>query len=67
MATKALLVRLEAKAGKENDVAEFLRSALPLVENEPDTRPWFAVRFGPSTGAAHFAAFAITRRISGLK
>jgi hypothetical protein len=49
MATKALLVRLEAKAGKENDVAEFLRSALPLVENEPDTRPWFAVRFGPST------------------
>lgn len=49
MATKALLVRLEAKPGKESAVEEFLCSALPLVEQEPDTKPWFAVRFGPST------------------
>jgi quinol monooxygenase YgiN len=49
MATKALLVRLEAKPGKESAVEEFLVSALPLVEQEPDTKPWFAVRFGPST------------------
>jgi quinol monooxygenase YgiN len=49
MATKALLVRLEAKPGKESAVAEFLVSAHPLVEQEPDTKPWFAVRFGPST------------------
>jgi quinol monooxygenase YgiN len=49
MATKALLVRLEAKPGKEDAVEEFLRSALPLVEQEPGTKPWFAVRFGPST------------------
>ncbi|MFQ6392528.1 putative quinol monooxygenase [Nocardia sp. KC 131] len=49
MTTKALLVRLEAKPGKENAVEEFLRSALPLVEQEPGTKPWFAVRFGPST------------------
>ena len=47
MATKALLVRLEAKPGKEEAVEEFLRSALPLVEQEPGTKPWFAVRFGP--------------------
>jgi quinol monooxygenase YgiN len=49
MATKALLVRLEAKPGKERAVEEFLLTALPLVEREPDTKPWFAVRFGPST------------------
>jgi quinol monooxygenase YgiN len=49
MATKALLVRLEAKPGKEKAVEEFLRSALPLVEQEPGTKPWFAVRFGPSS------------------
>jgi Domain of unknown function (DUF1931) len=49
MATKALLVRLEAKSGKEDAVEEFLLSALPLVEQEPGTKPWFAVRFGPST------------------
>jgi hypothetical protein len=30
-------------------VRPFLRSALPLVEQEPGTRPWLAVRFGPST------------------
>ncbi len=49
MATKALLVRLEAKPGKEDAVEEFLLSALPLVEQEPGTKPWFAVRFGPSS------------------
>jgi quinol monooxygenase YgiN len=49
MATKALLVRLEAKPGNERAVEEFLVSALSLVEQEPGTRPWFAVRFGPST------------------
>ncbi|MBJ7291541.1 antibiotic biosynthesis monooxygenase [Williamsia sp.] len=49
MANKALLVRLEAKPGKEGAVEDFLRSALPLVEQEPGTKPWFAVQFGPST------------------
>src|SRR5258708_802673 len=49
MASKALLVRLEAKPGQEDAVREFLLSALPLVEQEPGTAPWFAVRFGPST------------------
>ena len=45
----ALLVRLEAKPGKEDAVAEFLRSALPLVQAEPATTAWFAIRMGPST------------------
>jgi quinol monooxygenase YgiN len=31
-------------------VEEFLFSALPLVEQEPGTKPWLAVRFGPSFG-----------------
>ncbi|MFY2787793.1 putative quinol monooxygenase [Rhodococcus sp. KRD162] len=49
MVTKALLVRLEAKPGMADAVKDFLRSALPLVEQEPGTRPWLAVQFGPST------------------
>jgi quinol monooxygenase YgiN len=44
--TKALLVRLEAKPGKEAAVEEFLISALPLFEREPGTKPWSAIRFG---------------------
>ncbi len=49
MATKALLVKLEAKPGQEDAVKQFLLSALPLVEQEPGTKPWLAVQFGPST------------------
>jgi quinol monooxygenase YgiN len=46
MVTRGLLVRLEAKHGKETEVEEFLRSALPLVRQEPATTAWFAIRFG---------------------
>jgi quinol monooxygenase YgiN len=46
MSHTGLLVRLDAKPGKEQDVEEFLRSALPLVEQEDGTTAWFAVRFG---------------------
>jgi quinol monooxygenase YgiN len=44
-----LLVRVEAKEGKEDEVAQFLESALPLAQDEPDTIAWFAIRLGPST------------------
>jgi len=44
-----LFVRLESKAGKEKEVADFLRSALPLVQAEPQTSVWFAIQMGPST------------------
>jgi len=47
----AILARLEAKPGKENIVAEFLASALPLAQAEPRTIHWFAVRLGPSSFA----------------
>ena len=49
MVTVGLLVRLEARPGKEADVEQFLRSGLTLVEDEPATTAWFAVRLGPST------------------
>ena len=45
----ALLVRLDAKPGKEAAVAEFLRQAEPLVEQEPATTSWFALQLGPSS------------------
>jgi quinol monooxygenase YgiN len=49
MVKVGLLVRLEAKPGKEADVENFLRGALPLVQQEPGTTAWFAIRLGPST------------------
>ena len=49
MVSVALSVRLQAKPGKETEVEQFLRDAQPIVDNEPDTVAWFAVRFGPST------------------
>jgi quinol monooxygenase YgiN len=44
MVKVALLARLVAKAGKEEEVASFLASALPLAEKEPATTVWFALR-----------------------
>ncbi len=49
MVKLALLVRLEAKPGKEQEVADFLAGALPLAQQEPATTAWFALRMGPST------------------
>jgi quinol monooxygenase YgiN len=49
MVTKALFVRLEAKPGREADVESFLRGGLSIVEQEPATTVWFAVRIGLST------------------
>lgn len=53
----ALWVELRAKPGKENEVAEFLKLALSLVEAEPETNSWFALRLGPS-GFGIFDTFA---------
>ena len=49
MVTLALLVRLEAKPGKEAEVESFLKGGLAVVQEEPDTTAWFAIRMGPST------------------
>jgi quinol monooxygenase YgiN len=45
----ALWVMLEAKAGKEAEVEKFLRSGLAIVEREPATTTWYAIRIGPTT------------------
>ena len=51
MSKVALYVPLESKPGKEKEVAEFLKSALPLVNAEPGTVSWFAIQEGPSSFA----------------
>ena len=49
MVTVGLLVRLEAKPGKEAEVESFLKSGLAIVQEEPETTAWFAIRMGQST------------------
>ena len=45
----ALFARLEAKAGKETEVAKFLEAGLALANQEATTPIWFALRLGPTT------------------
>lgn len=61
MVTVGLFVPLEAKPGKEREVEGFLEGGLSLVEEEPDTTAWFAVRLGPSK----FAIFDVFPDDSG--
>ena len=49
MVKVALFVRLQAKPGKEQEVASFLEGGLSVVQDEPATTAWFALRLGPST------------------
>ncbi len=49
MVNVALSVVVHAKPGKEQDVADFLRSARPIVEQEEGTQAWFALQFDAST------------------
>ena len=57
MLTRSLFARLEAKPGKEDEVAAFLRQGLQLAQKETTTPLWFALRLGPTTFAI-FDAFA---------
>lgn len=57
MVRVALLVRLEAKPGKEAEVAQFLKDGLELANQEATTPLWFALKLGPSTFGI-FDAFA---------
>jgi len=57
MVRVALFVRLQAKPGKEADVARFLESGLALANQEATTPIWFALRLGPATFGI-FDAFA---------
>ncbi len=44
----ALVVRLIAKSGKEEEVGSFLASAQPLAQSESFTPAWFALRTAPN-------------------
>jgi quinol monooxygenase YgiN len=57
MISLGLFVRLEAKPGKEKEVAAFLKQGLELANQEATTPLWFALRLGPSTFGV-FDAFA---------
>jgi quinol monooxygenase YgiN len=57
MVKVGFLVRLVAKPGKEEEVAAFLSSALPMAEAEPSTVVWFALRLSKSEFGI-FDAFA---------
>ena len=57
----ALFARLEAKPGKEAEVAAFLEQGLALANKEATTPLWFALRMGPTT----FAVFDSFRDESG--
>lgn len=46
MVTKALVVKLTAKAGMEDEVAVFLTGALELANQEAGTPIWLALRTG---------------------
>lgn len=48
MVKKALFVLLEAKPGKEAAVETFLNSGLGLVNEEPMTITWYALKFSDS-------------------
>jgi quinol monooxygenase YgiN len=49
MVKSALWVKLEAKPGKEKEVEAFLNSGLPIVNQEPATIAWFAIKADPQT------------------
>ena len=57
MVSIGLFVRLEAKPGKEKEVAAFLKQGLQMANQEATTELWFGLRLGPSTFAI-FDAFA---------
>jgi len=47
--TVGVLLTIEAKPGREEDVANLFAGARSIVQGEPDTVAWFALRLGPST------------------
>jgi len=49
MVTVGLLAILNARPGKEDELASFLAGALPLAQAEDDTIAWFAVKIDGTT------------------
>jgi quinol monooxygenase YgiN len=44
-----ILVLLEAKPGKEQELGDFLKSAQPMAVAELATTTWYAVKLGPAS------------------
>jgi quinol monooxygenase YgiN len=57
----AVLAMLYARSGREKEVEHFLKSAQPMVLQEPGTTNWFALKLGP----AQFAIFDTFPDVSG--
>jgi quinol monooxygenase YgiN len=57
MITVGLFVRLQAKSGKEEELAAFLMKGLELANRETTTPVWFALRISGGSFAI-FDAFA---------
>lgn len=53
MSNLALLVRVEAKPNKVDEVEQFLEEAVNTAEAEPQTNDWFALKFDDT----HFGIF----------
>lgn len=49
MSKKGIFVKLVAKAGKESELEAFLHGGLALVNEEPLTVTWYAVKFSSNT------------------
>ena len=64
MLSLGLFVRLEAKPGKEKEVAAFLEQGLQLANQETTTPLWFALRF--HTTAAAIAPWFAASQLVGL-
>lgn len=47
MDTLAIWAQMKAKAGKEEELEAFLKSALPLAQAEAGTTTWYALKIGP--------------------
>ena len=63
MIKHALFARLEAKPGKDGDVAAFLQQGLQLANQESTTPIWFALKLGPTT----FGVFDAFRDEQGVQ
>ncbi len=49
MIKTGILLKIVAKAGKGQEVAEFLKSAISLVQEEPETINWYSFRINENT------------------
>ena len=47
--TRGFLVTLHAKAGREEEVVAFIKTAEQLVQAEPGTKHWFGFRIDATT------------------